>query len=73
MNLLNDHYIPGLELEYCKCKCGGIFRLYDRGRSNNCTCNECGTDIDLTELDYHTLLINTKTGWIFPMKLLGGE
>ena len=53
--------------EHLKCSCGGILGMYDRGVSSYCTCDQCGNEIYLYRIQYDVLMINDKTGWVFPM------
>ena len=56
-------YTPNYE--HIKCdQCGGIIGEYDRERFS---CDRCGKEFKLYELNYHRLLINDKTGWVFPV------
>ena len=45
-------------------KCGGAIRLF-----NDMTfgCQECGKEFCLRCSDYDILMVNNKTGWVFPM------
>ena len=52
------------EYTHLKCKCGGIIGMYDR---KNFTCQKCGKNSKIN-VKYEQLMINDKTGWIFPMK-----
>lgn len=52
------------DYEHVKCECGGIIGAYDR---ENFTCEKCGKEFKLYQLDYDYLKINDKTGWIFPV------
>lgn len=45
--------------------CDGIVGSRDRGC--HCECFVCGKEFDFHRLKYDELLINDKTGWIFPM------
>lgn len=45
-------------------ECGGVIGIFDR---NNLTCEKCGKQFELHRMNYDRLLINDKTGWIFPM------
>lgn len=42
----------------------GIIELFPDGTFG---CRECGKDFPLRGNDYDRLMINSKTGWIFPM------
>lgn len=54
--------------------CGGIIELFPDGTFG---CRECGKDFPLRGSDYDKLMVNDKTGWIFPMldksKILRGD
>ena len=57
---------PYEEYKHMTCDiCGGTIGSYDRGCS--CECSQCGKEFEFHRLDYDELLINDKTGWIFPM------
>lgn len=45
-------------------KCGGIIQLFNDMRFE---CQECGEEFALSGNDYDILMVNDKTGWIFPM------
>ena len=54
-----------MELNYIKCDhCGGIIGMYNR---QVFTCEKCGKQFLLYSCDYDQLMINDKTGWIFPV------
>lgn len=56
--------------EHLHCdKCGGIIGSYDRG--DTYTCEQCKKEFDIYRLEYKYLMINDKTGWVFPMKEKG--
>ena len=49
------------------CSCGG--ELYDKsgGRDPHFTCMRCEKTYPKWKLEYDEILVNTMTGWIFPM------
>lgn len=51
------------EYTHLRCECGGVIGVYDR---ENFTCEKCGKKKEVTG-KYDRLMINDKTGWIFPM------
>jgi len=68
---------PIQDIETCKCDCGGTigdyssdayicnrFGSYSKGTY---ICNECGKVFLLRDIEYDHLIINEKTGWIFPV------
>ena len=54
------------EYTHIKCKCGGIIGMRD---AKNFSCDKCGEIyyIGHPPNEYDELLINDKTGWIFPI------
>lgn len=54
-----------VDYQLLHCECGGTIGMYDR-QTFLCEC--CGQAFDLYRLDYDTLKINDKTGWMFPVK-----
>lgn len=54
------------EYAHMKCKCGGIIGMRDE---ENFSCDRCGKIhyIGHTGNEYDELMVNDKTGWIFPM------
>ena len=50
--------------KHIKCSCGGSIGCYDR---SNFSCEQCGEKFDLYRIEYDHLMINDKTGWIFPV------
>lgn len=44
--------------------CGGVIGMYDRTRY---TCDKCGKEFKLYEIEYDRLMVNSLTGWIFPV------
>ena len=54
------------DYKHIKCdSCGGIIGMYVRGIY---TCDGCGTEFKIYQLDYDRILVNHKTGWAFPVK-----
>lgn len=45
-------------------KCGGVVQLLS---DMTFQCRECGEEIALCWSDYDILMVNNKTGWMFPM------
>lgn len=45
-------------------RCGGIVQLFN---DNIFRCVDCGEEIALRGCEFDILMINDKTGWIFPM------
>ena len=44
--------------------CGGVIGIYDR----TCyTCDKYGKEFKLYEIEYDRLMMNSLTGWIFPV------
>ena len=64
-------YVP--EYEHLRCDCGGIIQIGGYHSSYNPICNDCGKLFTLHKLNYDRLLINDKTGWIFPVVDKKGE
>lgn len=76
MSLIVDDLVPSEQIkfetlpnfhptyEHVKCECGGIIGAYDR---ENFSCHECHKRFEPYQLKYEGLLINDKTGWIFPV------
>lgn len=76
MSLIADDLVPTEPLKFethprfhpwCKhvrCECGGIIGAYNR---ENFTCERCGKGYEPYQLEYDHILINDKTGWIFPV------
>lgn len=54
-----------VDYQLLHCECGGTIGMYDR-QTFSCEC--CGQAFDLYRLDYDTIKINDKTGWMFPVK-----
>ena len=54
------------EYAHMKCKCGGIIGMRDKEKFS---CGRCGKIhyIGHTGNEYDELMINDKTGWVFPM------
>lgn len=46
------------------CDCGGVIRAKDYYTG---ICDQCGKESNLTSLNYKHLLINDKTGWMYPV------
>jgi hypothetical protein len=57
-----------IKYEHIKCRCGGVMGLYNRGKNLICTCSLCDTEMPLYEITYDDILINSQTGWIFPVR-----
>lgn len=57
MNHLPDY-------EHVKCKCGGIIGMRD---GLNFTCGDCGSVYHHFDFYYDRMMINSKTGWMFPV------
>lgn len=58
-------YVP--DYEHIRCdECNGTIGFYDRKFIP--TCERCGKVFKLYQLTYNRLMINDKTGWIFPVK-----
>lgn len=53
------------DYEHIRCKCGGVIGMYNRNTFN---CESCNKEFQQYELDFDRCLINTMTGWIFPVK-----
>lgn len=53
------------DYEHIKCRCGGTIGAYNR---ENFTCERCGKGYEPYQLEYDHILINDKTGWMFPVK-----
>ena len=53
-----------MNYKHIYCECGGTIGMYDR---ETFTCETCRKEFELHRMDYDQLLINDKTGWIFPM------
>ena len=51
--------------DFIRCKCGGFIRSTHKQIFE---CDRCGDEVSLYQLEYDRLLINNKTGWIFPVK-----
>ena len=50
---------------HVKCDiCCGIIGMFNR---NTFSCDTCRKEFDLHCIDYDRLLINDKTGWMFPV------
>lgn len=58
------------DYDYVRCNCGGIIGAWDR---EHYTCERCARPFDLYALHYDRLMINDKTGWIFPVVDRKGE
>lgn len=54
-----------MDYKHCRCKCGGIIGQYNKVRGF--TCEKCDKEYQLSELKFDRLILNEKTGWIFPM------
>ena len=54
-----------IDYHLLRCECGGAIGMYDR---QTFSCEHCGKAVDLYRLDYDTIKINDKTGWMFPVK-----
>lgn len=52
-----------MDYKHLKCDCGGVIGIYDR---EHFSCEKCGKIVDV-QWKYDRLMINEKTGWIFPM------
>lgn len=77
MSLIVDDLVPTETLEFeklprykpdyehLKCDCGGIIGVYG---DYHCRCEQCHKVVRLVELTYDRILINDKTGWMFPVK-----
>lgn len=46
------------------CDCGGVIRAKDWYTG---ICDRCGKESDLTPLDYKHMLVNERTGWMYPV------
>ena len=57
------HYKPDYELLYCD-YCKGAIGIFE---DNKCRCQDCRKQFTLYKLIYDRLVINNKTGWIFPV------
>lgn len=53
------------DFEHIRCECGGVIGMYELGVYS---CTDCGKRFQLFEIDYDRVMVNTKTGWIFPVK-----
>lgn len=54
-----------MNYQHIRCdSCGGIIGMYNRVTFN---CEKCGKHFALYSLNYDQLLINNKTGWLFPV------
>lgn len=61
------YWVP--DYEHLKCGCGGVIGMTKDTRNNTpFTCGTCGKIFNLYELNYDRLLINDKTGWLFPVR-----
>lgn len=51
------------------CPCGGIIGD-ESGKADvgMICCNRCGKVYPIWKLDYDQILVNDKTGWIFPVR-----
>lgn len=57
-------YKPDYEHIYCD-YCNGTIGIFV---SDTCSCQECGKIFSLHKLAYDRVMINDKTGWIFPVR-----
>ena len=54
-----------MSFQHVKCdNCGGVIGIYDRV---GFVCEKCGKQFDLHRLEYDNVMINDKTGWVFPI------
>ena len=54
-----------MDFDFIKCDyCGGTVGIFDR---KHFSCQDCGKQFELYSNDYDRLLMNEKTGWIFPV------
>lgn len=53
------------DYEHMKCGCGGTIGCYDR---DHFTCSDCNKEYDIFALEYDRVVVNSKTGWSFPVK-----
>lgn len=54
-----------MDYQIIRCdSCRGVIGKYDQ---KTFTCEQCGKEFSLHYLSYDRLMINDKTGWIFPV------
>lgn len=58
--------LPDYEHIFCD-ECGGVIGMRDRN-SFECACDSCGSSVPLYKLNYDMVMINSMTGWVFPVK-----
>ncbi len=57
-----------MRYEHIRCKeCGGTIGSFDRGESY--ICETCRREYPIYRIEYDTVMVNSKTGWIFPVKI----
>lgn len=50
--------------EHVKYECGGVIGMYNR---KNFTCDRCGKSLYPSDVHFDMIMVNDKTGWVFPM------